>query len=295
MRKALKWIGIVLVGLIGLLILAIAVLSVIGYQKLTSSPQYKVTETFTASASPEAVARGDYLVNSTMGCLGCHGDGAKGQIFFDGLPFGTLAAPNLTSGKGGIGAVMTDSDFNRSIRHGIGHDGRALVIMPSESFTHLSDADLGAIVAYVKSLPPADNVVPARNLAIPALVFVGSGMFSPAAQLIDHSAAHTATVTPAETADYGSYIVELATCRSCHGPNLTGQTGGGGGAPAGPNISPSGEVGAWTKEQFINTIRTGVNPADHPLTDEMPWKTFSNMTDQDLGAVYAYLHSLPAK
>ena len=295
MRRVLKWIGIILGGIAGLLVIAVAVLYVIGYQKLTNSQQYKATDNFTVPTSPEAVARGQYLVNSTAGCFGCHGDGAKGNIFSDGLPFGTLAAPNLTSGRGGIGGIMTDADWNRAIRHGIGHDGRLLLIMPAEHFSHLSDADLGAVVAYVKTLPPMDNPVPTRSLALPAYLFVGSGMFKTGAEQIDHSAAHPASVPPAETADYGAYIVELATCRDCHGPNLTGQTDGGGGAPAGPNISPTGEVGAWTKEQFINTIRTGLNPAGHQLSDDMPWKVFQNMNDTDLGAVYAYLHSLPAK
>ena len=293
MRKVLKWIGIVLGALIGLLVIAIAVLSLIGYQKMSNSAQYQVTESFTAPASADAIARGQYIVNSTTGCLGCHGDGAKGTVFFDGLPFGTLAAPNLTSGKGGIGGIMADADWNRAIRHGIGHDGRLLMIMPAEHFAHMADADFGAVVAYIKSLPPVDNVLPARSLAIPAYIFIGAGMFSPAAALIDHGAAHPASVTPAESADYGSYIVQLAECRGCHGPDLTGQTGGFG--PAAPNISPTSEEGAWTKAQFINTIRTGINPAGHQLTDDMPWKTFKNMNDHDLGAVYTYLHSLPAK
>jgi mono/diheme cytochrome c family protein len=291
MRKVLKWIGIVLGALIGLLVVVVAVIGLIGYQKMSNSAQYKESESFTAPTSAEALARGQYIVNSTTGCFGCHGDGAKGTVFFDRSPFGTLAAPNLTSGQGGFGGTMADADWNRAIRHGIGHDGRLLVIMPAEYFAHMSDADFGAVVAYIKSLPPVDNVLPARRLAIPAYVFVGLGMFSPAAALIDHSAAHPASVTPAETADYGSYIVELATCRGCHGPNLTGGTG----EPVGPNISPTGEEGAWTNAQFINTIRTGINPAGHQLTDDMPWKTFKNMNDQDLGAVYTYLHSLPAK
>jgi len=136
-------------------------------------------------------------------------------------------------------------------------------------------------------------VLPARSLAIPAAALVGAGVFPLAVADIDHNAAHPA-VSSAETPDYGAYIVELATCRDCHGPNLTGGDGAGG-APAGPNLSPTGEVGAWTKEQFLNTIRTGVNPAGHKLSDEMPWSVFKNMSDQDLGAVYTYLHSLPGK
>ena len=241
MRKVLKWIMIVLGGLIGLVVIVATIFSVIGYQKLSNSQAYPVTESFAAPTSAEAVARGEHLVNSTTGCFGCHGDGGQGQIFFDGLPFGSLAAPNLTRGQGGLGGIMSDADWNRAIRHGIGHDGRVLIIMPAEHFTHMSDADLGAVVAYIKSLPPVDSNLPARNLAIPAAVFIGSGMFTPGAALIDHGAVRPAAVTAAETAEYGKYLVELATCADCHGPALSGSTGGNG--PAGPNISPTGEAG----------------------------------------------------
>ena len=69
----------------------------------------------------------------------------------------TLAASNLTSGLGGKGREYTDIDFVRAIRHGIGKDRKSLVIMPSQYFNKFSDEDVGAIVAYLKSLPPVDN------------------------------------------------------------------------------------------------------------------------------------------
>ena len=46
--------------------------------------------------------------------------------------FGTLAAPNLTRGAGGLGSTFTDTDWVRAIRHGIHRDGTSLLIMPSE-------------------------------------------------------------------------------------------------------------------------------------------------------------------
>jgi mono/diheme cytochrome c family protein len=294
MRKLLKWIGIVLGGLLGLLVVLVAVLLTLGAIKLTNSQQYHISETFSPPSSAEAVARGQYLVQSVAGCEGCHGPGFKGAIFIDAQPIGLLVAPNLTTGQGGLGARMTDADWNRAIRHGIGHDGRVLIIMPAEHFTNLSDADLGAVVAYIKSLPPVDNVLPARRVGFPAYLLIGSGVFPLPAQQIDHTATHAATVTPAETVDYGHYLVSIAGCTSCHGANFTGGTPNQG-APIGPNISPTGEEGPWTKAQFINTLRTGINPANRQLSDEMPWKTFGTMTDQDLGAVYDYLHSLPGQ
>jgi mono/diheme cytochrome c family protein len=294
MRKILKWIGIVVGAVIGLLIVAAVVLYAVGASRL--GKHYTVSEAFTAPTSAQAVARGKYLVSSTAGCFGCHGPGgANGPVFFSGPPFGTLAAPNLTAGKGGIGGQMTDADWNRAIRHGIGHDGRLLVIMPSTDFSHLSDEDLGGIVAYLKTLTPIDYQAPPRNLLFVADIGLGAGLFGQlAAESIDHNAAHAASVPPAETAEYGQYIASLATCSGCHGPKLDGKGGGGPSSVVPPNLTPSGEVGTWTKAQFINTIRMGVTPSGHQLTDDMPWKQYKNMTDQDLGALYLYLHSLPA-
>src|SRR5205085_1398771 len=158
--KVLKWIGIVLGGLILLIVIAAVALYAVGTAKVNK--HHEVGEAFTAPTSAEAVARGDYLVHATAGCLDCHAGGAGQYFFHNEMPFGTLAAPNLTSGKGGVGSKMTDTLWERAIRHGVGNDGRNLVIMPANNFTHMSDEDLGAVVAYLKTLPPIDNELEPR-------------------------------------------------------------------------------------------------------------------------------------
>src|SRR5688500_11151792 len=101
MRKVLKWIGIVLGGLILLILIAAVALYPIGRSKVNK--RNEIGEAFTAPTSAEAVARGDYLVNATADCFGCHAEGGGGQYFFlNEMPFGTLAAPNLPSGRGGV-------------------------------------------------------------------------------------------------------------------------------------------------------------------------------------------------
>jgi mono/diheme cytochrome c family protein len=61
----------------------------------------------------------------------------------------------------------------------------------------------------------------------------------------------------------------------------------------GPNLTPGGELTAWSAADFITTIRTGVTPAQHTLNDMMPWKTYGKMSDDELQAVFLYLQSLP--
>ena len=80
---------------------------------------------------------------------------------------GRLVGKNLTSGKGGIGADHTDIDIIRAIRHGVDHDGTALIVMPAEFFNKLGAEDIGAIVAYVRSVPPVDSELPDTSLSGP--------------------------------------------------------------------------------------------------------------------------------
>lgn len=56
-------------------------------------------------------------------------------------------------------------------------------------------------------------------------------------------------------------------------------------------------IGAWTKEVFIQTLRTGKHLGmanGRPIMPPMPWNTVNKYNDEDLGAIYAYLQSLPA-
>jgi mono/diheme cytochrome c family protein len=159
----------------------------------------------------------------------------------------------------------------------------------------MSDEDLGAVLAYIKSLPPVDNELPARSLH-PLLYILGTlGMLGDLpVEVIDHEASHPASVAPSTGAAYGEYLTHLATCYDCHGPTLDGTNVGG--PPSDvppPNITGSGEVGGWTREQFLTAMHTGVTPSGRTLSDAMPWKLFGQMPDDDLTAIYNYLQSLP--
>ena len=80
-----------------------------------------------------------------------------GRVLGDNLLMGWLVATNLTRGQGGLGADYTDQDLVRAIRHGVGR-GKSLVFMPSESFQRYSDEDLAAIIAYLRTIPPVDDM-----------------------------------------------------------------------------------------------------------------------------------------
>jgi mono/diheme cytochrome c family protein len=209
----------------------------------------------------------------------------------------TLAFPNLTPGAGGVGATNTDEDWVRAIRHGVGHDGRGLILMPSRVWYYLSDDDLADIIAYLKSLPPVDNEVPKTELGPLGRVMMTLGQLPPEATapdvtVIDHNGSRPVAPQPGVTPEYGKYLTRP--CTLCHGINFNGQIIRIDAEYLAPNLTPGGELQFWSEEDFATTLRTGVTPGGKQLKSAMPWKYFGQMTDDELKAVWLYLQSLPA-
>ena len=295
-RKILKWIGIVLGSLIGLLVLAFVVLYTIGSVKWNKlHGQYDIpVKTIRIPTDQASIARGEHIATIHM-CQHCHLDNLAGQTA--GAPIlVTLSVPNLTPGVGGVGVTNTDEDWVRAIRHGVGQDGRGLVLMPSSVWYYLSDEDLGALIAYLKSLPPVDNELTKTDLGPVGRVMLTLGQLPPEINpnvlVIDHDGPRPVAPEAGITAEYGKYLA--TTCTLCHGENLNGQT-----VREGPNVyvalnlTRGGEMKGWSEAQFITTMRTGVTPSGHKLSDFMPWKYLGQMTDDELKAVWMYLQSLP--
>ena len=297
-RKILKWIGIVVGSLVGLLVLAFISLYIAGtvqWNRLHGKYDVPV-EKLTIPTDQASVARGEHIATIRM-CRYCHTETLSGD--FETVPgLITLSFPNLTTGAGGVGATNTDEDWVRAIRHGVGHDGRGLVLMPARVFYDLSDEDLGALIAYLKSLPLVDNELPKTEPGPLGLVMLTLGQLPPEAvvpdvTVIDHDGPRPVTPQPGVTIAYGEYLTRI--CTVCHGVNLNGQTiREGGNEYVALNLTPGGEVGFWSEEQFIATMHTGKKPGGQPLKDVMPWKYLGRMTDDELKAVWLYLQSLPA-
>lgn len=293
MKRLLKLIGKIVGGLIGLVVLAVVALLAVGYFRYNKTYNIAVPplEIPTDAAS---IARGDHLVNAVGHCAFCHGEGLAGAYMVDSSAEGIVVAPNLTSGEGGRGASFTTEDWVRAIRHGVHSDGRSVLIMPSLFFDVLSEDDLSAIIAYLQTIPPVDNVLPETKPGPMMIALIGAGPFTEgmSALHIDHEAPFPASPAEAATIEYGAYLIEIGQCRACHGWELAGGQSNPG-APLGPNLTPGGEPGFWTDEQFVDVIRTGTHPSGRELVSHMPWKYFRDMTDTELMAIRAYLMSLP--
>jgi len=292
LQKLLKWIGIILGGLVGLLVMALVVLYLMATTKLNKKYDVPV-EAVSMPVDGQAIERGEHLATIFV-CIRCHTMNLGGQVYFEIPGMVSIPAPNLTTGAGGVSAANTIVDWVRAIRHGVGQDGRALMIMPSEAYYYIGDEDIAALIAYIQSLPSVDNPLPERRVELMGRLMMGAGMFPPfSADQINHNSPPPAAPEPGVTIAYGQYLSH--TCTVCHGENLSGAPFG----PPGqevptPNLTPGGELIAWSEQGFINTMRTGITPFGHDLNKDMPWENYGQMTDEELKAVWMFLKSLPA-
>lgn len=293
MRRILKWTGIVLISLVALLLLSSWILAR-KFQGEFVKVYEQPVEAIPIPDDSASVERGRTL---SVGCRTCHDVDLAGKMFFNDPTIGSLASSNLTRAKGSETEGYTDEDFVRALRHGLNKYGNALMVMPSESITFLSDEDLGCLIAFLKTLPPIERKLQKRHFSNMAQVMAGAGMFGNLFpyKVIDHEAAkHVASVPLGNTVAYGAYVVRYEGCRTCHGENLGGGKSPDPVSPPVPNISMSGNVGNWTLEQFITTFRSGKTPEGKALDGQfMPFAGLGALSDVEIESVYNYIRSLP--
>jgi len=245
-----------------------------------------------------ALTRGRML--ATALCTNCHGRDFAGTELFKDRWIGTVYAKNIT--PGGSVKNYSAADWVNAIRFGVKENGEPVFVMPcSDDYNHMSDYDLGCVIAYLKTVKSSDKIYPENihsitlygKAAIQSGKF-GKGLFS--AEIIsmtDNTARHAPAFngTPA----YGGYLITLSDCRFCHGPSLNGGIDTGTGGPRGPNITVGGSLRRWNTNDFIRAFRFGVTPSGKHLNPEyMPWPYMGVLNDTALTAIFAYLKSQPA-
>jgi mono/diheme cytochrome c family protein len=286
----------------------------------TQYPNVPAPENVTVAATPEKVARGEYLARHVSGCVECHAvrdytqyagpvvEGTRGRggenFGSAGSPIRALYSSNITPAA--IGS-WTDGELIRAFTAGVNKDGVPLFpIMPYRRYGRLAREDVEAIVAYVRTLKPLEYTAPPRDLGLP-LPFVvrtlpTAAQFRPIPAVSDRVA-------------YGEYVTNAAACGDCHTP--MGDQGGampgmdfaggfefplpGGGVVRSANITPDATtgIGSWTEQQFVDKFKAFENQPPRRLTaaeqrenTTMPWMAYAGMTRDDLAAIYAYLRSI---
>ncbi|NTU79254.1 MAG: cytochrome c [Chloroflexales bacterium] len=115
------------------------------------------------------------------------------------------------------------------------------------------------------------------------------------AEQIDHAAPFVAAPPAARTPAFGRHLVTMGNCADCHGAALSGAPSIEPGAPPAPNLTPGGVLGGRSETQFLTALRTAATPSGHSLSSAMPWQLTGQLTDEELGAIFAYLQSLPPR
>jgi mono/diheme cytochrome c family protein len=287
------------------------------------TPAQRPASDIKVEATPERLERGRYLVEHVSACLHCHspGDetrwgmpykpetrGAGGMCLNEAVGFaGTVCAKNITQHlEDGLGQ-WTDGEILRALREGVDRHGQALFeLMPYGNFRHLSDEDAQAVVAYLRTLSPVAGRRPARELKFPLPIVV---KFMP-----QPLTGPVAAPNKSDTVAYGRYLVSAAGCETCHTPvdeqhqPLPGKAFSGGqrfpfekgGVVVSANITPHATgLGGRTRENFIAMFKAHASPESHNVevapnkNTHMPWLTYAGMTEEDLGAIYDYLRTVP--
>lgn len=262
-----------------------------------------------ADRSPEGVARGAVIFHAT--CEVCHrgpgSDRASGAPMSDAPDwFGVLHSANVTrDSKAGIGAV-SDTLLARTIRYGIGRDGR-WIPMPAYS---LSDADVAAVLGFMRSDDPlfaADaRMAPKSKLSLAGTTV----LFLTGATRAPTRPSRIIAPQRAPSVEYGRYLAEsVYQCGDCHTPGFDPNKVHGPDAYAGgaemkdaagklilsPNLTKDevAGIGRWNRDELGRAVRDGIRPDGRALGYPMPH--FRGADEVEIDALFAYLRSFPAR
>ena len=291
MKKVVKWIGILLAVLIGLLIVALAAAFVTSNSRANKTYDIQV-DSVTISTDAETLERGRHLA-VTRGCVDCHGEDYSGGSVIDDPAIAVIYAPNLTPGQGGL-VDYVDSDWVKAIRHGLDQGEKPLFVMPSQEYYFMNDADLGALISYLKQVPAVENKTPQKSLGVLGRVLFLAGMLGDLpAEVIDHTAARPAIPEMGVSKEYGAYLA--VNCIGCHGEDFTGGSVPGSPPDALPaaNLTPAGAMANWSEADFFTAMQNGVRPDGSQIDRSMPWWSVGQMTDEELKALWLFLQSVP--
>lgn len=304
-----------------LVLIAVAVLVVVGgiTYVVQALPHIPAPEDLHVELTQERVARGEYLANHVTLCMDCHSTrdwnrfsgpmvpgtlGKGGEVFDQSMNFpGRFVSKNITPFNL---KDWSDGELYRAITSGVSRDGHPFFpVMPYPYYNKLAPEDVYGIIAYLRTLPSIESHPEVSKADFPMNIILHT---------IPQPAQPMALPKPTD-ADYGAYMANACGCRECHTRMEKGRPVGepfaggfefkfpNGSVVRSANITPDKAtgIGAWDRATFIRKFRqfadssyvpTAVDWKAGDMQTVMPWTMYGGMTEQDLGAIYDYLHAL---
>jgi cytochrome c553 len=271
-----KFIRRFLLGLAALLLLSIVIIyiwsSMIFNQKFTA-----VDRTITLTTAPEVLAEGKRKAQ-IFGCFhGCHGESMQGNVYFDKPIIARLVAPNLTHAS----RNYTPTEMEALVRQGIRPDGSGLKVMPSSSFTTMTDEDITAILSFIDQFPEQASEPGKSSFGPVARVLTIAGKMPIATSKSDATPWSQTWLN--EPLKLGEYLTMNA-CSECHGLTLEGSKG------FAPHLAIAK---AYDREQFHALLEEGkaLGERDIGLMGEVIQFRFSQLQTGEVDAIYDFLQS----
>jgi cytochrome c553 len=279
-RRILRWIGVALAGVVALALLALAGLYVASERVLRRTYDVPVSA-FPVPADVALAARGQRLA-AIRGCYGgCHGTALEGHVLIDDRMIARIVAPDLTR----VVREYSDGELERVIRHGVRRNGISTLAMPSAMFYNLTDDDLRAIIAFLRSQPVSHG--PATEISAGPLGRFGilHGEYPPQVDTIARLGPRVPPPDPADPMALGEYLA-LTSCTECHGTDFRGLP-----TFEAPSLII---VAGYSEQDFITLMRTGVALGGRKLDlmREVALGRFSHLSDEEIRAVHTYLRTL---
>ena len=237
------------------------------------------TDSVAVPTDPASLVEGERLA-WLRGCHGCHGDSLEGKVFLDEPRVIRLVAPNVTVAA----ASYSDTELARLIRHGVTRTGRAVLAMPSATFYHLSDGDVGRIIAHLRAVPRRASSLPATELRLMAKIGLVAGKVPTDAATLDHRAPRLGDRADTSQLARGEYLARTI-CAECHGGDLRGR-----------ETTPSLVAAlGYTLPQFVSLMWDGRSRDDRDLglMRLTARRRFVRFRRDEIEAIWIYLRSLP--
>jgi mono/diheme cytochrome c family protein len=283
----MRWLGRVVGGLLLLVLIAVSVLYVLSNRVIDR--RYAFTPYQVSIPTDSASLAQGYRL-ARIRCFGCHGDSLQGRAdFFDEPMIARVPAPNVPRRL----AQVSDAEFAGFLRTGIRKDGTSPFVMPPPGFYHISDAELGALIAYLRTVPVVGPETPPNSYRPLGRLGVALGQFKPSVALFDTTQERVGQDPAWATTRRGEYLARMI-CTECHGVRLTGDPSAAGGAAPTPSLA--GAL-AYSLEEFTVLLRTG-KPREPGkelgLMADAARSSLTYLTNEEIAAIHEYLTTLPA-